>query len=884
MSGKDSVFLMRFQKHGRRMAVRLLSVLLIGLLVSCQHSGAGTQTGTETQQAAPPPATEWPLIEDGESTYTIYADYTNADERQYAMALQLRLYTLCGAMLPLKNAAEENVQGAAILVGNTGTDESTALLSTLGERDFCYRISETGNLLLAATDAEMYLKLDLILEEQLFSSVQEQTLMLPASGGFLYSVDCPDGVFGSEAEILSGGESEYVLIYDIDGTTSRSAANAVADYLEAVCGVRFAVKSDNSVNQKEILLGPVARSAATDVAGRLNASGEYGIWVSGSTLALAGYDEIDIARAVERFAGMLAGSGGDLTLHQSDNLLSAYEVDPYEGDLRACVSLYHEMYGTYGSYAEMRYATMSEADRADQALIEALIDRMGNSVAFYVGSSTALWRGFYVKLNTEDYSQVTLNRGGRLLIAGEFAAEYLGPTAVPDADGYVDLTGWCERNSGWELHWDGNLAVLTPPGEQSFADANETVGAYTNAAYLDKMQELFTDPTRREPENKTEQTRVVVAEAHYDPSVVWDYTEISYRTNYSPGICAVTENGAEVLYVSYESCLVQNFQTETENVTYLLRSTDGGKTWTTVGSVDGMRWACIFECNQTVYLLGTHVVGSDAMVARYQPETGSFTWANLGVIGGVGAPCTVLIANERIYKASGDRIMSASVHDDLLLAESWRFSSNSAQQLLPKSWFLSASGVGDFDFYALGEGSVVLGPDGGIYMLLRIDCDPYCGYAAIVQVSDDGSTLAVVETCNSLIRMPTSVSKFSVRYDAETGLYLTMISLPTLETGAARQRNILVLAASRDLLHWTVVDTLLVDREMMNRTLSAAAHGFQYVDFVISGDCLRMVVREATGVTNSYHDGKYITLYTVEDFRALIGEQCPELLEGSRNG
>ena len=67
-------------------------------------------------------------------------------------------------------------------------------------------------------------------------------------------------------------------------------------------------------------------------------------------------------------------------------------------------------------------------------------------------------------------------------------------------------------------------------------------------------------------------------------------------------------------------------------------------------------------------------------------------------------------------------------------------------RLLPKSWFLTASGVGDYEFYALGEGSVVLGPDGGIYMLLRIDCDPYCGYAAIVQVSDDGSTLAVVET------------------------------------------------------------------------------------------------------------------------------------------
>lgn len=868
---------MKRKKHLQIGLCWILAVLIVMAAGSACRPNEEIEPDTGASSGEPE-ETVWNLVKDGKSDYVIVVDLSNEADTAYAKALQLKLYSLCGVTLPLRNATADTGSAPLILVGMTGKSESTALYKAMQEDDFSCRITGNGWLVLGAASAQDYTRLDVILEEYLSSGKNENGIILPERLDFLFSRDCPDGVFGTSAEILKNGESDYVLVYPLGGSTSRSAAVAVADYIEDVAGIRFPVKSENSTNAKEILLGETTRPASGAVMKQLNATGDYGICVSGNSLVLAGYDGIGLTYAVQRFAEMLRDSSGSFTLYQSGNMLSPCEREPYPVDLKECVNLYHEMYGTYGSYIAMRYATLSEADKADQACIEALIDRMGESVAFYIGSSTALYRGFYTKLDPADYRRAAVAQNGRLLIPSTFAVQYFGADCMDGgSEEWFDLTAYCLQNSGWELYQSGNVVVCAPSSVASFSDPAAKVGNYTNAGYLKKMEELFTNPTRREPENATEQTRVVIEETLYDATGVWDYTKNPYRTNYSPGICAVTENGAEVLYASYESCLVQNFQTEIGNVTHLKRSIDGGASWKEVGAVEGMRWACIFELNGCIYLLGTHVSGSLAMVARYDPALNDFTFSQLGIVGGVGAPCSVLIANGRIYKASGSRVMSASTESDLLAAESWRFSSVSAEQLLTKEWFRKESGVGDFNGYALGEGSVVQGPDGGIYMILRIDSDPYCGYAAIARVSEDGSTVSVVEECNSLLRLPTSISKFSVRYDAVSGLYLSMTSLPTLPQNAAKQRNILALVASRDLIHWEIVDTLLVDREMMNATLSAAAHAFQYVDFVVSGDHLRLIVREATGFTNTYHDGKYITMYTVYDFRTLIGDRCPEL-------
>ena len=89
------------------------------------------------------------------------------------------------------------------------------------------------------------------------------------------------------------------------------------------------------------------------------------------------------------------------------------------------------------------------------------------------------------------------------------------------------------------------------------------------------------------------------------------------------------------------------------------------------------------------------------------------------------------------------------------------------------------------------------------------------------------------------------------------------------------QRNVLCMAVSDDLFTWEVVDILLVDRAMMNNMLSVYAHAFQYVDFDFCGDDIYFIVREATGDTCMYHDGTYVTMYTVSNYVDFINSRLP---------
>lgn len=516
------------------------------------------------------------------------------------------------------------------------------------------------------------------------------------------------------APLLTAGKSDYVLVYELNGSGARGLATAVADYLERTAGVRLSVRSDAEHYEHEILIGSPDRAEVKTAKTRLGSANAWGICTVGKTVVLSGRDEAALVRAVRRFAALLAGAAdGKLTL--SGDVTASGE--PAEGaeDTAACVLLYRELFGTYGSYVEQIRATLSASDAKDQAELEALAERLRGSTGFRVGSNCAVRDGFLTVLDSADYSRRAERRDGALWVPAAFVPE------ADAAEGFVNLTAYAQQTGG-EVVWDttGQAAVWTPKGGTSFADAGAQVGGYTNAAYLSKLLALYDEPSRREPCNPTEGTRQVLAEALYDPSGVYDYTKTAYRTNYSPGICVTNENGREVIYVSYESCLVTNFATESGNVTYLLVSYDGGQHFERLGQVEGMRWGCLFEVNGCINLLGTHVEGSDALIARYDPAAKTFFSKNLGFRGGIGAPCPVLVANGRVYKASGDRVMSAPADADLTVGSAWTISEQSARDILPESRFLALSGEGHCDAYALGEASITLGPDGAVYMLSLI--------------------------------------------------------------------------------------------------------------------------------------------------------------------
>ena len=93
--------------------------------------------------------------------------------------------------------------------------------------------------------------------------------------------------------------------------------------------------------------------------------------------------------------------------------------------------------------------------RMDQARAEALKLRMGDSMAVYVGDTRVAYRGFFHKLDTEDYTKAAKKNGNHVLIPSEFAKKYFGDAIVMDADGYFDLTAYCDTNDQNHYYFDG---------------------------------------------------------------------------------------------------------------------------------------------------------------------------------------------------------------------------------------------------------------------------------------------------------------------------------------------------------------------------------------------------------------------------------------------
>ena len=164
------------------------------------------------------------------------------------------------------------------------------------------------------------------------------------------------------------------------------------------------------------------------------------------------------------------------------------------------------------------------------------------------------------------------------------------------------------------------------------------------------------------------------------------------------------------------------------------------------------------------------------------------------------------------------------------------------------------------------EGNIVKGRGGDIYAVYRVETQPNGGYAVMLKLSDDRKTLELLPNGGSLIRMPTTVTMFRIKYDVMSNRYIC-ISNWYMTENACRARNVLGISYSDNLTDWITVDTLLVDRQIINSECSCWKTAFQYVDWDYDGDDIVMVVREATGFTNTFHDGKYLTFYRISDFR-----------------
>ncbi|MBQ8214274.1 MAG: hypothetical protein IJZ80_09715 [Clostridia bacterium] len=572
---------------------------------------------------------------------------------------------------------------------------------------------------------------------------------------------------------------------------------------------------------------------------------------------------------------------------------------------------------TYATkYEYDRYNTITPNAREDQSLIDALIARMGLSAVFCIGKTVALYNGMICKLDTNDYSATAYQNGnGHVMIPAQFANKFFG--IAVDAD--VDVSSY--HNNGYTVEiYDSGLVIVIPTGGDSFV-GDVLDGNYTNADYRARMLEFFNSTTMPEPNNDTEQSRVVIEdnekEGDYFPENSSNYTDYYYEVSYSPSIVTFGNK----LYTSFERCILKAGK-EYYHETVIQVSNDGGKTWSSACEpIDNLYWANLFVWNGQLYFTGVAAINQFYGTAENKPEysqyiVDSVTQYNIDAgryicgtinlntqqitVRNLQIPSSISAVNEALITSAGDLYMALdwgvmilprgkdplgydpSAADPTKLCN-WIVSdssSNHVLSLLSREWYKSVTGktVGAHLWDVMEGNPVEI--NGEVYLIYRLDSSPFSGYAGVLKVTYNGSgkpTLALAESIGSvalskvgLIELPTSISRFVIKYDKTTETYICIASL-YLTQSVAGARNVLGILTSANLVNWTVADTLLVDREMLNAECSAYKHAFQYPDWDYDGEDIVMVVRETTGYSNTFHDGKYMTFYRIKNFRKICG-------------
>lgn len=320
--------------------------------------------------------------------------------------------------------------------------------------------------------------------------------------------------------------------------------------------------------------------------------------------------------------------------------------------------------------------------------------------------------------------------------------------------------------------------------------------------------------------------------------------------------------------------------------TEVFRSTNGGTTWQKNATLKGCLWANLFIHRGAVYLIGVEKEYGRIVIRRSLDSGQTWTEPNTsstGLLTSGGhfhtAPVPVVESAGRLWRAFEDAdggtewgkryragVLSVPVAVDLLNATNW--TSSNFLRRDPK-WL-------DGDFGGWLEGNVVVTPRGKLVDILRVDTSGLPEKAAMVEISDDGRTVAF-DSASGFIDLPGAAKKFTIRKDPKFDGYWTLSSIVVGEKAKAEDnvvssgrpggvRNTLALLHSSDLREWEVRSILLHHPDVIR-------HGFQYVDWQFDGDDIIAVCRTAYddgfGGAHNNHDANYLTFHRVKNFRNL---------------
>lgn len=362
------------------------------------------------------------------------------------------------------------------------------------------------------------------------------------------------------------------------------------------------------------------------------------------------------------------------------------------------------------------------------------------------------------------------------------------------------------------------------------------------------------------------------------PGVVVAYSPASSEQYIGSPSLAVLSNGD---FVASHDFFGPKSTEHTSAISRIYRSTNKGKTWQQISEIDGQFWSKLVVHQGTLFLFGTNRHHGNTIIRK--STDGGRTWTNPtdennGLLKAGEyhcAPVPFLVHEGRLWRAMEDAagpskvwgkrysafMMSIPLGADPMIAANW----TSSNLMRYDSTYL------DGHFGGWLEGNAVLGPEGTLWDVLRVDDRSTLEEkAAFIKISADGK-MATFDRDADFRPFPGGSKKFTIRYDPKSKQYWTLSNyIPDDVKGAnqgknpASLRNTLALFSSPDLKTWNFHKILLEHPDVTK-------HGFQYVDWLFSGKDILFLSRTAfddgVGGAHNNHDANFLTFHKIRNFR-----------------
>lgn len=364
------------------------------------------------------------------------------------------------------------------------------------------------------------------------------------------------------------------------------------------------------------------------------------------------------------------------------------------------------------------------------------------------------------------------------------------------------------------------------------------------------------------------------------PGIVITHSPATSKQYLGSPSLAILPNGD---YVASHDFFGPNSTEHSSAVSRIFRSSDKGKTWKQISEIDGQFWSKLFVHQGALFLFGTNRHHGNTIIRKSTDNGVSWTNPTDGANGLLKegeyhcAPMAFIEHKGKLWRAMEDAggppkqwgkryspfVMSIPVDADPMEASNW----TSTNILRLDTTLLNGQFTGWL------EGNAVVGPDGTMWDILRVDHRQSLDEkAAFVRISEDGKE-ATFDPKTGFVPFPGGSKKFVIRFDEKSKRYWTLanhipdeIKLANPGKNPASIRNTQVLMSSPDLKNWKIHKTLLHHPDVIK-------HGFQYIDWLFDRKNILFVSRTAyedgLGGARNNHDANFMTFHKIKNFRRL---------------